>query len=31
MNDGVMPQPMSSSSLITDEEKRLLEEQEVLN
>ena len=27
MNDGVMPQPMSSSSLITDEEKRLLEEQ----
>ncbi|MEJ7442926.1 hypothetical protein WL555_12815, partial [Staphylococcus warneri] len=26
MNDGVMPQPMSSSSLITDEEKRLLEE-----
>ena len=26
MNDGVMPQPLSSSSLITDEEKRLLEE-----
>ena len=27
MNDGAMPQPVSSSSLITDEEKKVFEQQ----